>query len=44
MNTIQSQMVKLSQVQANNGQIEGLPSNPRIIRDEKFNRLKKSIE
>jgi ParB-like chromosome segregation protein Spo0J len=28
----------------NTGQIEGLPKNPRIIRDEKFAKLKKSIE
>lgn len=28
----------------NSGQIEGLPKNPRFIRDERFNALKKSIE
>ena len=28
----------------NTGQIAGLPANPRFIRDEKFNLLKKSIE
>ncbi len=27
----------------NSGQIEGLPKNPRFIRDERFNALKKSI-
>lgn len=34
--------VKLLEV--NKGQIEGLPKNPRFIRDERFKALKKSIE
>jgi DNA modification methylase len=40
----QSVMLKLSQLEANKGQIAGLPKNPRIIKDEKFKKLVKSIE
>lgn len=40
----QSVMLKLSKLEANRGQIEGLPKNPRIIKDEKFKKLVKSIE
>ena len=40
----QSVMLKLSQLEANKGQIEGLPKNPRIIKDDKFKKLVKSIE
>lgn len=40
----QSVMLKLSKLEANKGQIEGLPKNPRIIKDEKFKKLVKSIE
>lgn len=40
----QSVMLKLSQLEANKGQITGLPKNPRIIKDEKFKKLVKSIE
>lgn len=40
----QSVMLKLSKLEANNGQIAGLPKNPRIIKDEKFKKLVKSIE
>jgi DNA modification methylase len=36
--------LKINKVQTNNGQIEGLPKNPRSIRDEKYKTLKKSIE
>jgi hypothetical protein len=28
----------------NTGQIKGLPKNPRILKDEKFNKLVKSIQ
>lgn len=35
---------KLSQLKANEGQVEGLPKNPRFIRDERFKALKKSIQ
>lgn len=37
-------MLKLSKLEANKGQIEGLPKNPRIIKDDKFRKLVKSIE
>ena len=41
---VQSVMIPLSKIEANKGQIVGLPKNPRLIRDDKFNKLKKSIE
>lgn len=37
-------LIKLSKLIENRGQIEGLPANPRIIKDEKYAKLKKSIE
>lgn len=37
-------MLKLSKLEANKGQIDGLPKNPRIIKDDKFKKLVKSIE
>lgn len=37
-------VLKLSKLSPNDGQIEGLPKNPRFIRDERFEKLKKSIE
>ena len=40
----QSVMLKLSKLEANKGQIPGLPKNPRVIKDEKFKKLVKSIE
>ena len=36
--------VKIKDIDVNRGQIEGLPQNPRLIRDERFKALKKSIE
>lgn len=36
-------MIPLSKIEPNRGQIVGLPKNPRLIRDEKFEKLKKSI-
>lgn len=41
---IQSVMIPLSKIEPNKGQIEGLPKNPRFIRDEKFEKLKQSIQ
>lgn len=35
--------IKLSNLYVNEGQIEGLPANPRFIRDEKFQKLKQSL-
>lgn len=39
-----SVMLKLSDIEPNKGQIEGLPKNPRFIKDDKFKKLVKSIE
>lgn len=36
--------IKISQLQCNTGQIDGLPKNPRTIKDARFEALKKSIE
>lgn len=36
--------LKVSQLEVNKGQIEGLPKNPRFIKDERYKALKKSIE
>lgn len=36
--------IKISKLKSNKGQIEGLPTNPRLIKDDKFKKLKKSIE
>lgn len=41
---VQSVMLPLSKIESNRGQIVGLPKNPRVIRDAKFQILKKSIE
>ena len=41
---VQSVRIPLAQIEPNKGQIEGLPANPRFIRDEKFKKLVKSIE
>lgn len=41
---LQSQMLKLSAIEPNKGQIEGLPKNPRFIKDTKFKKLVQSIE
>lgn len=40
---VESKKIKLSQLKSNQGQIQGLPKNPRLIKDEKYDRLKKSI-
>lgn len=37
---VQSVMLPLSKIEANRGQIVGLPKNPRVIRDAKFQILK----
>lgn len=36
--------IPISQIEPNKGQIEGLPKNPRFIKDARFEALKKSIE
>lgn len=37
-------MIKLKQLHPNNGQIKGVPSNPRIITEKEFKELKKSLK
>lgn len=41
---MEAKRISLNKLQPNNGQVEGLPANPRFIKDEKFAKLKKSIE
>ncbi len=41
---LKSQNIELSKLEVNKGQIEGLPKNPRHIKSEKYEKLKKSIE
>jgi hypothetical protein len=41
---MKTEIVKISQLKTNNGQIEGLPKNPRFLKDEKFEKLKKSLQ
>lgn len=44
LNTLQAVVLPLANLEANTGQVAGLPQNPRLIKDEKFKKLKKSIE
>lgn len=39
-----TEKIQLSKINLNNGQLKGVPKNPRFIRDDKFEHLKKSIE
>lgn len=41
---IKSELIPIKKLVNNNGQIEGLPKNPRIIKDHKYLKLKASIE
>ena len=41
---LQAVLLPLADLETNTGQVEGLPQNPRLIKDEKFKKLKKSIE
>ena len=41
---MQTQLVKIKDLKNNTGQIKGLPKNPRILKDDKFIKLKKSLE
>jgi hypothetical protein len=41
---MESTIIKTSLLEVNKGQIEGLPKNPRFIRDTRFEQLKKSIQ
>lgn len=39
-----TQNIPINRIEKNKGQIAGLPKNPRVIRNEKFEKLKRSIE
>lgn len=41
---MQSEIVKISKLKNNTGQVEGLPQNPRVLKDFKYEKLKKSIQ
>lgn len=43
MEIVNTKILPLSSIQKNTGQIDGLPANPRLIRDEKYSKLKNSI-
>ena len=38
------QLIKISKLKNNTGQIKGLPKNPRILKDDQFVKLKKSLQ
>ena len=38
------QLIPINKLQLNNGQIDGLPKNPRYIKDEEYEKLKRSIQ
>jgi len=40
---IKSKLIPVSSIEQNKGQVDGLPKNPRLIKDAKFEKLKKSI-
>lgn len=39
-----TKIIPIEQLERNEGQVQGLPKNPRLIRDERFEALKKSIQ
>jgi DNA modification methylase len=41
---IKSELIAVSKLETNKGQISGVPKNPRYIKDARFEKLKKSIE
>jgi len=41
---LNSKQIPLSKLTANNGQIEGIPKNPRFIKSERYQKLLKSIQ
>ena len=41
---VQTVMLPIGKIESNHGQIDGLPKNPRIIRDHQFEALKRSIQ
>lgn len=40
---METKKISISLIEPNKGQVEGLPANPRFVKDERFNVLKKSI-
>ena len=40
---METQLIKISNLKNNTGQINGLPKNPRILKDDKFEKLKQSL-
>lgn len=44
MNTINTTLIPIVQIERNNGQIAGLPKNPRLIKNEKYKLLLQSIK
>lgn len=44
VSVIQSEMLRLSDIQPNRGQIEGLAKNPRLIKDDRYRKLVASIQ
>lgn len=41
---IQTKQIKLTELHLNNGQIAGVPKNPRFIKDDRFEKLKQSLQ
>jgi len=41
---MQTQLININKLKNNTGQIEGLPKNPRLLKDDKFKKLVKSIQ
>jgi len=44
LNTFERKRIKLSRLLSNEGQLKGVPKNPRIIKDQKFKELLTSLE
>ena len=44
INLVETRMIDLSLIDGNHGQIPGVKANPRVLRDDKFRKLKKSIQ
>lgn len=41
---METRQIKISKLKNNTGQIDGLPKNPRLLKNDKFQKLKKSLE
>jgi len=41
---MKAELIEISKIKCNTGQIEGLPKNPRLIKDDKYEKLLKSIQ